>query len=171
MRRLFLLRHAKSSREDAALDDFERPLNDRGRRGARAMAEFLHDLGIRPALVLCSAARRTRQTWDLLEPRLPGVPVSIETGLYEAARPHLAERLRRLDDHLSGVMLIGHNPGLERLAEFLTQGAGEAGAVAALSAKFPTAALAVLETEVARWAALDKGTCRLARFVRPADLD
>lgn len=171
MRRLYLLRHAKSSWDEDGVDDFERPLSGRGRKAARAMAKYLAQHKIRPALVLCSAAVRTRATYDLIEPRLAGVPASIEAGLYAADRGNLLARLHRLDDHLGSVLLIGHNPGLERLAVFLADPHGDAAALEKLADKFPTGALAVLETDAAHWAELDGGTCRLTGFVRPRDLD
>ncbi len=171
MRRLYLLRHAKSSWDDPALDDYDRPLNGRGRAAARLMAAHLRAARLRPDLVLCSGARRTRQTLDSLEAVLDGVPAVIEPELYEADRTGLLARLRRLDDRFASVLVIGHNPGLERLAEALAGGQGDGQALARLAAKFPTGALAVLDGEIDRWAELDHGTCRLAAFVRPKDLD
>lgn len=171
MRQLFLLRHAKSSWDDPALDDFDRPLNNRGRRNAAALAKYLKRSRLRPALVLCSAARRTRETYEILEPALEGIPVSVEAELYEAAKHDLLARLRRLDDHLPSVLLIGHNPGLESLAQALAGGHGEAKALSRLEQKYPTGALATLETGVAHWGALEDGCCKLAAFVRPADLE
>lgn len=171
MRQVLLLRHAKSSWDDPSLGDFDRPLNNRGRRNARAMATHLRKSGLRPAMVLCSAARRTRETYDILAPALEGIPVSFETELYEAAKHDLLERLRRLDDHLGSVLLIGHNPGLERLALALSNGLGETAPLARLAEKYPTGTLAILETGIAAWAALQDGTCRLTGFLRPADLD
>lgn len=171
MRQIFLLRHAKSSWDDPTLGDFERNLNNRGRKSARAMAKYLAKAHIRPAMILCSAAERTRATYEIVEPKLKGVPVSFEAELYEAAKGDLLNRLHLLDDHLSSVMLIGHNPGLERLTSFLCNGRGEPQALSHLAEKFPTGTLAVLETKAARWAALDEGECRLVQFVRPADLD
>lgn len=171
MRQLFLLRHAKSSWDDPDLDDFDRPLTNRGRRNAQALAAHLGRGHVRPALVLCSAARRTCETYDILEPALEGVPVSFESSLYEATKHDLVERLRRLDDHLASVLLIGHNPGLERLAAALAAGHGEAKPLSHLAEKYPTGTLAVLETDLDHWAALEDGSCRLAQFVRPADLD
>lgn len=170
MRRIYLLRHAKSSWDDPALGDFDRPLNGRGRKNARQMGKHLAQAGIRPAMILCSAALRTRATYEILESRLEGVPVSFEDGLYEAARHDLLDRLHRLDPHLPSVMLIGHNPGLERLAAYLTGGHGEPEAVVRLSEKFPTGSLAVLDAEIEHWAELGQGTCRLTDFVRPRDL-
>lgn len=171
MRRLYFLRHAKSSWDDNALDDFERPLSGRGRKAARAMGKFLARQEIRPNLVLCSAAKRTRSTFEIIEPRLEGVPVSIERELYEAAKGNLLDRLRQLDDHLGSVMLIAHNPGLERLTAFLAGSHGEHLALDRLAEKFPTGTLAMLETDSCHWAQLDAGTCRLTALVRPRDLD
>ncbi|MBC7951915.1 MAG: histidine phosphatase family protein [Rhodospirillaceae bacterium] len=170
MRQIFLLRHAKSSWDDPAVDDFERGLNNRGRKAARIMAKYLGKTRIRPAMILCSAATRTRATFEIIAPKLAGVPVSFENELYEAAKGDLLDRLHRLDDHLQSVMLIGHNPGLERLTSFLCTGHGEPQALSRLAEKFPTGALAVLETKAPRWAGLDEGDCRLVDFVRPGDL-
>jgi len=171
MRQLYLLRHAKSSWEDANVEDFDRPLNGRGRRNAAALAQHLGRSGFRPAVILCSAARRTAETLELLRPAVEGVPASIEPGLFAAGRAELIARLRRLDDNLGSALLVAHNPGVERLAEALCAGRGDHKALARLGRKFPTGALAVLETGITRWAELDDGTCRLVSFIRPADLD
>ena len=170
LKRICLLRHAKSSWDDVTLDDFQRPLNARGRKAAKRMARFLAERAIRPNVVLCSAALR-RATYDILEPALQGVPVSFEDGLYEAGRGDLLHRLQRLDGHLDSVLLIGHNPGLEKLALALAGGRGKTVALERLEQKYPTGALCVLESAVPHWPELDAGTCRLAEFVRPRDLD
>lgn len=170
MRTLYLLRHAKSCWDDPALNDFERPLNGRGRQAGRAMALHLVQAAIRPNLVLCSTARRTRETWAAIEEALPGVPALFEDGIYEAGREQLLERLRGLDDTILSAMLIGHNPGLERLAAALAAGRGDADSVARMEAKFPTGALAKLDCPVTRWTDLAEGACQLAAFVRPKDL-
>ena len=161
MRQLYLLRHAKSNWDDPGLDDFDRPLSGRGRSAARAIGRHLKHDHVRPALILCSAARRTAETLELIESGVEGVPVSIEPELYEASKHDLMVRLRRLDDNLGSVMLIGHNPGLERLAETLSAHHGDGGALARMAGKFPTGGLAVLTCAVARWAELDDGTCSL----------
>ena len=171
MRQIFLLRHAKSSWDDPAADDFDRPLNNRGRRNARALAAHIRRSNIHPSFILCSAARRTRETYDILSAELEGVPVSFEAELYEAARHDLLERLRRLDDQLASVLMIGHNPGLERLATALSGGHGEARPLARLAEKYPTGTLAVLEADIDQWSALRDSCCRLTGFVRPSDLD
>lgn len=171
MKRILLLRHAKSSWDDPQLEDFQRPLNPRGRQSAKRMARFLEENAIRPGLVLCSAAVRTRATYEILEPAMQGVPVAFEDGLYEATRGDLLHRLQRVDGHLAQVMVIGHNPGLEKLAQLLADGQGDRTALDCLADKYPTGALAVLETRAPHWPELDAGSCRLLQFVRPKDLD
>lgn len=170
MRRLYLLRHAKSSWDDPALDDFERCLNARGREAARAMGRHMVAAAIRPDMVLCSSAKRTRETWAIVSKGLAGVPVSFEGGLYAAAKGDLLKRLRLLDDHLRSALVIGHNPGLERLAAALSAGHGDSAAIARMEVKFPTCTLAVLECEIGHWAELEAGSCHLTAFVRPKDL-
>lgn len=171
MRKLFLLRHAKSSWDDPALEDFDRPLNGRGRKDAKRMGRYMAEQGIRPGIALVSGAARTRATWDLVEPHLEGVPVSIEDELYEAGKARLLTRLRGLDEHMDSALLIGHNPGIGRLAEVLADHHGEPALLAELAAKFPTGALAVIELDITHWGELEAGRGRLAAFVRPKDLE
>ncbi|CAA7627736.1 Phosphohistidine phosphatase, SixA [Candidatus Terasakiella magnetica] len=170
MRKLFLLRHAKSSWDDTSLDDFERPLNLRGEQSAHAMAAFLAKSHIRPGLVLVSGAVRTRATWDAIEPVMEGVSAAIEESLYEAGKGDLLNRLRALDDHTTSVMLIGHNPGLGRLASILVCHQGETQALGRMNDKFSTGALAEIDLEIDHWAELEAGCGRLVRFIRPKDL-
>ncbi len=171
MKLLYLLRHAKSSWDDPALGDFDRPLNARGRKAAQAMARHLQERGIRPALVLCSAARRTRETYDALLPALSGTEVLFENGLYETTRTVLYDRLTRLEAGLPSVLLIGHNPSLERLAQFLVADDQAGEAWDRLCDRYPTGTLTVLESPAEDWAGLAPASCRLLDFVRPADLE
>ena len=170
VKRLYLLRHAKSSWRDPSLEDFDRALNGRGRRAARTMGEYMRRRGMRPALVLCSAAMRATQTLELVQAALGGdLPAQIDDGLYLAEPGALLSRIQRVDDSLLSVMLIGHNPGIERLAVALS-GSGDDEARQRMQAKFPTAALAVLAGDQARWRDLRQGGARLEAFIRPKDL-
>ena len=171
MRKLFLLRHAKSSWDDTALEDFDRPLNGRGRKDAKRMGQYMADQAIRPGIALVSGATRTRATWEMVEPHLEGVPVTIEAELYEAGKSRLLTRLRSLDEHMDSALLIGHNPGIGRLAEILVDHHGEPALLAELAAKFPTGALAVIELDIAHWGELEAGRGKLLAFVRPKDLE
>jgi phosphohistidine phosphatase len=167
MKRVYLLRHAKSSWADAALADHERPLNGRGRRAATAMCEQLRAEGIAPALVLCSTARRTRETLERIAPALGDAEIRTEDALYGASAATLLERLRRLPDEVESVLLIGHNPGLQELALRLAR---PAPALDPLTDKFPTGALAVLALAAGRWSECAPGTAELVAFARPRDL-
>jgi phosphohistidine phosphatase len=166
-KRLFLLRHAKSSRDDPELADHERPLAPRGRRAAKTIAEHLEQESVAPALVLCSSARRTRETLEGIAPALgEGVAVEVEDELYSASEQDLLERLQALPDDVESVMLIGHNPAVERLALDL---AGSGDQLADLRRKYPTAALATLELS-GPWRELRPGGATLADFVTPKQL-
>ena len=117
MRRVILLRHAKSSWDDPSLTDRERPLARRGRKDAPRMGKFLRKAGFVPDTVLCSSARRARDTWSLVADKLGKAPKpAIEEGLFMVAPRRLLARLRRLDDASETVLVVGHNPGLEGLA-------------------------------------------------------
>jgi phosphohistidine phosphatase len=167
---LYLLRHAKSSWKDESLDDFDRPLNKRGRRAAMALGTYLARASIAPAQVLCSSAKRTRETMDIIQAELKSVvPIRFEKGIYLADSPSLLRRLKRLNDSLSSVMLVGHNPGLERLALMLIAESDDA-VRRTLANKFPTGSLAVIESDVGRWADLKPGCGRLGSFVKGRDL-
>jgi phosphohistidine phosphatase len=173
-KQLFVLRHAKSSWDDPVLDDHERPLAPRGQRATRLLAEHLRSRGIEPALVLCSSARRTRET---LQGVAPGGEVVIEPELYFASCDGVLERLHRVPDDTPSAMVIGHNPALQILVLRL---AGANGGVATVDGdsdgdldhvrrKFPTGALATLSFACS-WRELAAGAATLEGLVRPRDL-
>jgi phosphohistidine phosphatase len=163
VKRLFLLRHAKSSWDDADLADRDRPLARRGRRAAKVMARHLRGEKISPSLVLCSSARRTRETLDTVG---PSGEVRIEDELYGASEAELLERLRRVPEAIESVMLIGHNPAIQGLALGLARGGDR---LEAVERKFPTGALATL-TVPGAWEELGPGSAELVAFVKPKEL-
>jgi phosphohistidine phosphatase len=171
MKRLSLLRHAKSDRTDPAAADFDRGLNSRGRQAAPAMGRYLRRQKLVPDIVLCSAARRARETWELAAAALKAeIPVEYSERLYLAAPGQILRLLHQLPETTESALLIGHNPGFHALALQLL-GSGDGEARAQLQAKFPTAALAVIDFEVERWGDLAAGKGELERFVAPRDLD
>jgi phosphohistidine phosphatase len=171
MKLLYLLRHAKSSWDDPDLDDFDRPLNKRGRKSAKAMAAHFRAAGVAPDIVLCSPAKRTRETLKHLAPALDHVPVRLDRRIYEASYQTLLLCLADLPSEVESVLLVGHNPGLERLALYLMSDQGHGPGAARLQDKYPTGSLAVLSAPASEWSDLKVGSCRLDDFVRPADLD
>ena len=164
-KRLFVLRHAKSSWDNPGLDDHERPLASRGRRALEVMSSHMKDSGINPDLVLCSSSRRTRET-------LSGLGVGgehlIEPALYSASCDEVIARLRELAEDVSAAMVIGHNPALQVLVLRLTN--HDAGLVDsrrdAIKRKFPTGALATISIQCA-WGELASGRGRLEDYVTP----
>lgn len=170
MRQLLLFRHAKSSWAADGQDDFDRPLNARGRKAVPVMGAYLGRNGIAPDLILCSSACRTRETLALVLPFLQGeATVRFEDPLYLASGTKLLNRLKQVDNRFERVMILGHNPGLQDLALMLA-GDGEGEDLAQLAAKFPTAALAQLDFDAASWVSLDRHSGKLARFVTPKRL-
>lgn len=168
-RQLYLWRHAKAVHGDMV--DFERPLTGRGRQDAELVAEWMAGQGIEPAEVLCSPSHRTTETWNALRRRLRRKSeVRLLEGLYAVPAAELLSRIRSVPATVRSLLLVGHNPGLEELALELSGPDSDAGELAELQLKLPTGALAVLETGVQSWSALDKGTARLVKLVRPRDL-
>jgi phosphohistidine phosphatase len=165
VKRLYLLRHAKSSWKQPDLADHDRPLAGRGRRAAKAIARHLDENDVEVELVLCSTARRARETLERIQPALGRASVRYEPELYGATADGLLERLHRVPDGVATVMLVGHNPALEDLARVLAGHAPE------LEPKFPTAALATLELPDGGWGDLAPGGARLIGVVRPRELE
>jgi phosphohistidine phosphatase len=168
MRRLYLLRHAKSSWKENGLADHERPLAPRGRRAAKAIGRHLREQGIEPELVLCSTATRARETLERIEPLRGERRLRIEPELYAADAATLLGRIQQIPAAVRSVILIGHNPGLQELAVLLAR---HGPAARELEAKFPTGALATLAFPGRSWDALDRGTAELIDFIRPRDLE
>jgi len=168
-RRLLLLRHAKSA-WPADVADHDRPLAGRGEKAAPLMGRYLARERLTPDLVLVSSARRTQQTWELVAKKLPSSIAKQDTeDLYEASAAKIATVIKSIDPSVRTLMLIGHNPGFQDLADGLI-GAGDPEACSGIRQKFPTAALAVIDFGVDRWKQLKPKSGTLERFVTPRSL-
>ncbi|CAN7619342.1 SixA phosphatase family protein [Mesorhizobium sp. LjRoot246] len=168
MKQLLLLRHAKSSWDGPDLDDFDRPLAERGLKAARLMGRELAARGWLPDLVLVSAARRTRDTWRLVAAELPTHPrIAFIEALYGASAKDILSQVHQTDPSCGSLLVIGHNPGLEDLARQLAGPGSETNARKKLEEKFPTAALARFVFE-GDWSGLS--STRLTHCLRPKDL-
>ncbi len=166
MRRLHLLRHAKSSWDEPGLDDHERPLSGRGEKACQRLAERIPRDGPHPQLVVCSTAMRARQTLELVRPALGDTQVTLEDGLYHASAQALLERVRGLDPTLDEVLFVGHNPGLQELALLLAAPSTQR---ARIQEKLPTGALVTLEL-IDGWDAAAPGSATVTRLVLPREL-
>jgi len=168
MHQLLLLRHAKSSWDDANQPDRDRPLNKRGRQSAALMRQTMQDLGLNPDVVLVSSARRTLETLEALEPWTDAPLIEPMDSLYLATAGQLLDAVREVAETVRSVLLIGHNPGMHDLALALCADPNTATA-RHLAAGFPTAALAEFTTSTP-WSRIMPGGGRLVRFVTPREL-
>lgn len=166
---LYLLRHAKSDWSDGRLADHDRPLAPRGERDTSRMGSFIAQIRPRPSLVLCSSAKRARQTWTEIAAALDEpIELHVEEDLYGASDIDLLARVGRLPESVDSAVLVGHNPGMQDLAIELA-GGGDEDAMRRLAEKFPTCALASLTVEGA-WKDVVPGSCRLKLLVTPKQL-
>jgi phosphohistidine phosphatase len=160
MKTLFILRHAKSSWDDPGLSDFERPLNDRGRRVAPFMGELMKRKGIDPAIIISSPAERAKTTAELVKDAADSsAEIRYDERIYEASPQALRQVVSELDDSYGTAMIVGHNPGIEGFIRFLT-GQLE---------PMPTASLAVISLSTDTWEQIDEGSGKLEAISRPKD--
>ena len=172
MKTLGLFRHAKSDWHDRRLRDFDRPLNDRGRKGAALMGQHIIAHGIRWQRIISSPAVRAAETIELAgEAAGIAFPINWDRRIYLASSATLIDLLREMDDTLSNVVMIGHNPGLEDVIFDLVPDDGSSPLRDVVEEKFPTAAFAVLEMDIERWADIRDGCARMVYLKRPRDLD
>ncbi len=161
MKTLFILRHAKSSWDNQALSDFERPLNERGLEAAPLIGETMKANQFQPATIISSPARRAKQTAEIIR-EIAGVEseIKFDERIYEASPARLLEVVSEQNEKTESVLLVGHNPGLERLVKFLT---GEL-------QPMPTAALAVVDLETNRWSEVSSSKGSLRTLIRPKEV-
>ena len=164
MKTLRLLRHAKSDWDDPKLPDEQRPLNGRGKRDAKRLARHLELHPIHSDMVFSSRAVRARRTLDAIEPALGGAGRSEEPKLYAASTEDLLRFIQRLPKAYTSVMLVGHNPGFEDLANLLVPAKSAPGS-------FPTCTLATITFNLEDWSEIKPGGGRLAEFLTPDHLE
>jgi phosphohistidine phosphatase len=172
MKKLGLYRHAKSDWHDARARDFDRPLNKRGRRAAALMGKHIREHGIAWGRIIASPAVRCAETFELGSVAIGQTyPAEWDRRIYLASSATLEDLLREQDDSCASVMMIGHNPGLEDLIFDLVPDDGSSPLREMVEEKFPTAAFAVIELDIARWADLAWNCGKLVHMMRPRDLD
>jgi phosphohistidine phosphatase len=169
---LSLFRHAKSDWSDARARDFDRPLNARGQRGAEAMGRHVRDSGRTFDRIIASPAVRVTETIELASRAYcRSFPIVWDRRIYLASSATLLDLVREIEGDPASLLMIGHNPGLEDLIFDLVPDDGSSPLRAIVERKFPTAAFAVMECAIDRWADLAPGCARLISLTRPRDLD
>ncbi|SHE59816.1 phosphohistidine phosphatase [Microbulbifer donghaiensis] len=160
MKKLTLIRHAKSSWDNPSLDDFGRPLNKRGIRDLPAMAQRVRDSGLVPDRLLTSGAVRALTTAEALvvSLELNSDQVLVQPELYAASHQSLLRHLQLQDDHWHHLMVVGHNPGLENLGYYLTH---------ERLPKFPTAAVLHICLKIPHWCELAESSGTVELFDYP----
>ena len=169
-RQLLLLRHAKAVPEEFGMDDFDRPLAERGRDNADAMGRYIAAQGLAPDLVLYSPARRTVETWEIAARHIPAAEARAVQDLHNfGTGSALLDVIRAQGGAARRLMLVTHNPATERLALRLS-GEGEKDLLRRMAEGFPTCALAVIDFSAGGWDETEAGTGTLHSFTRPRDL-
>lgn len=160
MKTLFILRHAKSSWDDADLADFDRPLNKRGLKTAPLVGDVIRKNKFQIDLIISSPAERAARTAILVKQAAQiETEIRFDDRIYEASPHRLLEIASELDDKIESAMLVGHNPGLEGLLKMLTQ----------KIEPLPTAALAVVDLRIDGWKEIHIDCCNLRTVIRPKD--
>ena len=172
MKRLYLLRHAKALPGDGGTEDFDRTLMLSGMQDGAAVARYIRKRDYEVDLILCSSSARTTQTAELVLQEIDA-PIEYRANLYLAEASRLVAAVRGALAAAAGLMIVGHNPGMEECAALLAREPvrrKERARHEALDEKFPTGALAILDFDVGRWRDVREKTGKLADFVRPKDL-
>ncbi len=174
MKRLFLLRHAKASREEPGHDDRHRKLVERGREDAARVGRVLREEVYLPDVILCSTSARTKETLELILPELGVAPaVQYRAELYLAAPETILAEVRGAREDVASLMIVGHNPGLEDCARELVREPTNRRMrkrYLVMMEKLPTCALVVIDFAVGCWSDIAAEGGELEFFVRPKDL-
>jgi phosphohistidine phosphatase len=171
MKILTLLRHAKSTWDDPVARDFDRPLNQRGRRAAQTVGREMRAQGLAFDRIIASPAVRVIETLEEIGAGYgQALDPHYDQRLYLAPTETLLDLIQDTDDNVERLLIAGHNPGLERLVLLLTRKGGD-GLRDEVEVKYPTATLAEISLPVEHWKEIEEGIGTLARFIRPRDLD
>ncbi len=167
---LSIVRHAKSSWGDASLRDIDRPLNERGKRQAQRLGSWLEDNAIAPDLIICSAAKRARQTLKKLQGNWQSdAELIVENRLYLASPSTIISLLADHGDAHAHIMIIGHNPGLHMLAHMLAN-TGDKEDLALLGEKYPTGTFTSISSKATKWKKIGKSSGKLIYLATPKQL-
>ena len=173
MKRLTLLRHAKSGWDEPAARDFDRSINERGKRAAKLIGEHARDEKLEFDRIVASPAVRVVDTLDVFQAAMgnENLEPKWDRRIYLASSATLMDVLRDTPDSVSSILMVGHNPGLEDLILELVPDSKDEPLRAIPEEKFPTSSLAVMDLAIDTWAQLDVRTAHLTHVTRPRDLD
>lgn len=163
MKRLFLLRHARAG---FGTSDHDRPLSERGSDDSLWLGQYLKKQALLPDHILCSSAKRTRETVDQMEKGSEtSVPVTFRKDLYLSSAAHIFDLIKATPPGIKALMIVGHNPGISLLFQQLTHNPPKD----ARSLKYPTGMLAIIDFEGEQWDQIKSGTGQLFKSLVPSD--
>lgn len=167
MKRLYILRHAKSSWAQPGLSDSDRPLNEKGNQQVEALSDWIKKAAQKPEKVLCSPAARTLQTYGGIQSSIGSAKLDVQKDLYIGLMEDYLDAIWRQTDQT--IMIIGHNPTCDELTRYLTKPSSPA-AEKLMAHHFGTATMAVLDFDGNEWIALSEASCSLQELIRPKEL-
>jgi phosphohistidine phosphatase len=158
VKKVYIIRHAKSSWKDETLDDFERTLNKRGKSNAVMMGSLLKEKNIMPDIILSSPAKRAKITAEIIAKKVDYLKdIVFDDGVYESTQSKLHKILTKVDDKNGILFLVGHNPSLNMLVEGYVE----------LNENIPTCGVVEIEFECDKWADIDAKNAKLISFDYP----
>ena len=167
---LILMRHSKSSWDNSYKDDFDRPLNSRGRENAQMVAKHIHSWGFKPELTLCSSALRCKQTLELIIPYFPKkMHIRYLDELYLAPEKAILEIIKSIKLSIDQMLVIGHNPGLSDLSQSLIYSSNKKNDYFETQ-QFPTSAASIFEMSINNWVNFNLSESKIIDFVTPKNL-
>lgn len=158
MKKLYLIRHAKSDWSNSTLDDFDRPLNKRGKKNAPFMGRILRKKKISPDLIISSPAYRARETTKKIAKKVRYLnDIIYNENIYEASLKTILEIVNYIDDEYDNVFLVGHNPALNMLAFYLIE----------FNNNLPTSGIIEIEFDCDSWREVKKSNAKFVSFEYP----
>lgn len=169
MKRIFLLRHAQAESSHAGSDK-DRALTPQGQADATALGHAMTRKNLLPDLILCSDARRTRETCEAVTKEFSTKPkIEFSAALYNgSSKINMLDTIRHVPDSLSSLMLVGHNPDIYELAVMLASGGPEP-LIGDLSEGYAPATLSIFEVPASRWTKIDPKDCKITNLLRASD--
>lgn len=159
MKKLFIIRHAKSDWSDTSLDDFDRPLNNRGLKNAPFMGKLLKEKGVMPDLIISSSANRTFTTAQIFASQLGYLgDILLDKNLYEVSANTIESIVKNVSDNFDTIFLIGHNPGLQMFAETISKFEVD---------NMPTCAVVEIDFKVDSWKDISRKESKLISYDYP----
>lgn len=158
MKKLFLIRHGKSDWSNILLDDFDRPLNKRGKNDVPLMANILKEKNISPDLILASPAKRTKTTAKIIAKNIAYLQdIQYDENIYEASAKTIVNLIKEVDNQVNTFFLVGHNPSLNIFtSQFIN-----------FKKNIPTTGIIEIEFNCDNWRNIEECKCRLISFDYP----